>query len=150
MTSTPPRHAWDWLGRQRLLWRHVRTTLAWAPEPIGSRYRLVDSRQDVMERLRADYGDDPDVTTAVRDCVLDDVFLGQAHRGLDDLGITNAPRGLRWWWEEIVDQDHGVETATRSVRPPQSKPPGATQLALDLSGLEAQERMQDVQVGWGD
>lgn len=150
--ARPPRHAWDWMARQRLLWRHVRTRLATKPDPIGTRYRLIDSRGDVMARLRADYAVDAEVAEVVRQCVSEDVFLGHAHRGLDGLGITNAPRGLRWWWQEVVD--HGQQDPRRAVPParPAAAPPrpDPTQLALDIDAPSEREQLDDVRTGWGD
>jgi len=72
------------------------------------------------------------------------VFLGHAHRGLEGLGIRNAPRGMRWWWATITGADMPAPVATR---------PGVTrrrQLALDLSRLDTQQAIDDVHSGWGD
>lgn len=149
--ARPPRHAWDWLARQRLLWRHVRTRLAAKPDPVGSRYRLIDSRGDVMARLRADYPVDTEVAEVVRRCVSEDVFLGHAHRGLEGLGITNAPRGLRWWWQEVVDQGRQDRHPPAPSAPAASpRRPDPTQLALDLDEPSEREQLDDVRTGWGD
>ncbi len=148
MAPTPPRHAWDWFARQRLLWRHVRRDLAAAADPVGTRYRLVDARDDVVARLRQDYPTDDVVAATVHRRVDVDIFLGNADRGLDALGIRNAPRGLRWWWSAVTGQPDATDTpAARTDR----------QLALDVDRTDAvaahepgQPGLDEVRYGWGD
>lgn len=141
MASTPPHHAWAWFGRQRLLWRAVRRGLANQAGPLGERYRLVEDRDDVLAALKADYPQDAGVRALVHATIDREVFLGQAQRGLDGLGIRNAPRGLRWWLAAITDTD--VPEA-----PTPSEDARRRQLVLDV--VEAEAHLDDVRTGWGD
>lgn len=146
MPATPPRHAWDWFARQHLLWRHVREDLAAAPEPLASRYRLVEDRDDVVERLRRDYPADEVVAAALHRRLDQDIFLGHADRGLEALGVRNAPRGLRWWWSAITGRPTPtIDLADRS---------DTDQLRLDLRTAspadDARRDLDDVRYGWGD
>ncbi len=142
--ASPPRHAWDWFARQRLLWRGVQKDLATQDAPVGPRYRLVDARTDVVDHLRRDYPVDEVVRDIVHARINSEVFLGHAHRGLEGLGIRNAPRGLRWWWATIT----GAAMPTASV--PAADAAQRRQLALDLSRLDTQQAIDDVHTGWGD
>lgn len=146
---TPPRHAWEWFARQRLLWRGVRRELALQDAPVGPRYQLVDTRSDVVKRLRRDYPVDDVVRTVVHQRIDAEIFLGHAHRGLEGLGIRNAPRGLRWWWATITDTEQ-PETPTAGSSSAAAATTTARQLALDLSRLDPQQAIDDVQFGWGD
>lgn len=146
MPATPPRHAWDWFARQHLLWRHVRADLARSPEPLGPRYRLVEDREDVVARLRRDYPVDHVVAATLHRRLDQDIFLGQADRGLDALGIRNAPRGLRWWWSAITGRPTPtIDLATHADR---------DQLRLDLGSgpddVDPRQDLDDVRYGWGD
>ncbi len=146
MPATPPRPAWDWFARQHLLWRHVRGDLAAAPDPVGARYRLVEDRDDVLGNLRVDYPVDDVVAAAVHRRVDADIFLGGADRGLEALGIRNAPRGLRWWWSAITGRPTPtIDLAVASDR---------DQLRLDLDTAttagDRQRGLDDVRYGWGD
>lgn len=145
MAASPPRHAWDWFARQHRLWRAVRADLADHDEPLASRYGLVEARDDVMGRLRRDYTLDPVVVEVVHRHVDSEVFLGRADRGLDALGIRNAPRGLRWWWSAVtgLPDTTGRPTARHRDR----------QLSLDLDarrGGDEQLALDEVRYGWGD
>lgn len=142
MAASPPRHAWDWFARQHRLWRAVRRDLATAEDPLGARYSLVEARDDVMGRLRGDYPDDPVVVEVVHRHVDAEVFLGRADRGLDGLGIRNAPRGLRWWWSAVTGlPDPGRRAPVRHDR----------QLTLDLvTEPDEQSARDEVRYGWGD
>ena len=143
MAASPPRHAWDWFARQHRLWRAVRTDLAGRADPLQTRYGLVEAREDVMRRLRQDYPDDPVVVEVVHRHVDTEVFLGRADRGLEALGIRNAPRGLRWWWSAIT----GLPDTTSRPRPRPDR-----QLALDLGNRPGgpDAGRDDVRYGWGD
>lgn len=142
MVATPPHHAWAWFGRQRLLWRSTRRELADLPDPLGARYSLVEDRGDVLERLKADYPDDADVREVVHRRIDQAIFLGHAHRGLEQLGIRNAPRGLRWWWAAVTDTDVPAPDPAPSDRARRR------QLAIDLQ--DAQMQLEEVHTGWGD
>jgi hypothetical protein len=145
MAASPPRHAWDWFARQRRLWPAVRADLADRDEPLRSRYGLVEAREDVMGLLRQDYPGDPVVVEAVHRHVDAQVFLGRADRGLEALGIRNAPRGLRWWWSAVT----GLPDTTARPRPRPER-----QLALDLGGRpdpgDDRSSRDEVRYGWGD
>lgn len=145
-SDSPPRHAWDWFARQRLLWRGVRRDLADEDPPVGPRYRLVDTRADVVACLRRDYPDDEVVRAAVKRRIDAEIFLGHAHRGLEGLGIRNAPRGLRWWWAAVT----GSEVPGSS--PPADLSPATRQLALDVAEAadDPRQSLDDVHLGWGD
>lgn len=143
-SATPPRHAWDWFARQRLLWRGVRKDLAGQQPPVGPRYRLVDARTDVVDHLRRDYPVDEVVREVVHAHINSEVFLGHAHRGLEGLGIRNAPRGMRWWWATITGAKMPAAPAPTAHAPPRR------QLALDLSRGDPQRAIDDVRTGWGD
>lgn len=142
MAASPPRYAWDWFARQQRLWRAVRRDLAGLADPLGRRYALVEARDDVMDRLRHDYPIDAVVVEVVHRHVDAAVFLGRADRGLDALGIRNAPRGLRWWWSAITGlPDPGRRVPTR----------GGRQLSLDVGVAPDESAARDeVRYGWGD
>lgn len=143
MPASPPRHAWEWFSRQQLLWRHVRGDLASAPDPVGARYRLVEDRDDVMAHLRIDYPVDDVVATTVHRRIDGDIFLDRAERGLEGLGIRNAPRGLRWWWSAVTGRDDA------SIDPSGHAPREQLELRLDGSG-DDQAALDEVRYGWGD
>lgn len=134
--SGPPAYAWDWVARQRLVWREVRSRLAAMEDPQGGRYRVVSAKPDVVPLLRTDYPTDPVVRGVVRDVVTDLVFLGRTDRRFADLGLRNAPRGLRWWWRELTGEDVGVA-------PPPERPPAADTVPRQLD-------LDEVLRGYGD
>ncbi len=143
MAASPPRYAWDWFARQRRLWQAVRRDLAARPAPLDDRYGLVESRDDVVARLRDDYPRDAVVVEVVHRHVDAEVFLGRADRGLEALGIRNAPRGLRWWWSAVTGlPDPGRRAPVRRDR----------QLVLDVDRDHADQRSlhDEVRYGWGD
>lgn len=145
-STSPPRHAWDWFARQRLLWRGVHRDLSTQDPPVGPRYRLVDTRADVVACLRRDYPDDEVVRNVVHRRIDSEIFLGHAHRGLEGLGIRNAPRGLRWWWATITGAEVPETTRTAGAAGPTHR----RQLALDLPPGAGEQSLDDVHVGWGD
>lgn len=123
--SAPPAYAWDWFARQRLIWREVRVRLARASSPVSVRYSHVETRSDVVPLLRADYPHDPVVRDVVDAVIAELVFLGRTDRAFVDLGVPNAPRGMRWWWSALTGEVFESTTPTRM--PP--NPSG--QLTLD-------------------
>lgn len=124
-SAGPPAYAWDWFARQRLLWREVRSRLAGTRSPTARRYAAVETRSDVVTLLRTDFGDDEDVRRAVNDVVAEFAFLGRTNRTFDELGVPNAPRGMRWWWTALTGEELGRPTA-------RTAPPAvADQLDLD-------------------
>jgi len=130
--SAPPAYAWDWFARQRLLWREVRQRLARIPGPTQDRYRLVSAKADVIARLRTDYPVDTTVRNTVHQVITEIAFLGRTDRRFEDLGLRNAPRGLRWWWSVLTGEE-----LTAPVTAP------ATALARQLE-------FPDVLGGYGD
>lgn len=114
-TSSPPAYAWDWFARQRLLWREARLRLAAAQGPTQQRYGLVSAKSDVLARLRADYAADVVVRRTVDAVVGELAFLGRTDRHFDQLGIRNAPRGLRWWWTALTGEELAAPVAAKST-----------------------------------
>jgi hypothetical protein len=101
----PPAYAWDWFTRQRLLWREVRSRLAASSTPAATRYGAVEHRGDVLPMLRADYARDETVRATVDAVVANLVFLGRTDRTFSELGVRNAPRGMRWWWTALTGEE---------------------------------------------
>lgn len=134
-TAGPPAYAWDWFARQRLLWREARSRIAATPDPVARRYGLVSAKPDVLPMLRADFASDELVHDVVVDVVRDLVFLGNVDRSFADLGLRNAPRGLRWWWHELTGEE--VEA------PPPAAAPSASDLPRQLD-------LDEVFSGYGD
>ncbi len=95
MMSGPPGYAWDWVARQRLVWREARSRLARLDDPVARRYAVVSAKPDVVALLRRDYPTDDVVRGVLRDVVDEVAFLGRTDRAFDDMGLRNAPRGLR-------------------------------------------------------
>lgn len=137
--SGPPAYAWDWFARQRLLWRETRTRLARRDGPAARRYRDLEVRSDVIALLRAEYPRDDEVRRTVDEVVTELVFLGRTDGTFAALGVTNAPRGLRWWWSQLTGED--LATPGEARHPVRAEPP-ATQLALD-------DVLDDVFEGYG-
>lgn len=135
-SSGPPGYAWDWVSRQRLVWREARSRLARQPEPVGPRYAAVSAKPDVIPLLRLDYPDDPVVARTLREVVTELVFLGRTDRPFDELNVRNAPRGLRWWWRELTGEDVGTPP------PPSAGTPG--------DRVPTQLELEDVFGGYGD
>lgn len=134
----PPTFAWDWLARQRLPWQEARRRLVADRGAASARYALVDARNDVVALLRTDYPSDAAVRDAVDAVVREVVFLGRTDVPLAALGVRNAPRGLRWWWEHLTGEP--VAAALDAAPAPGARP-GAAQLSLGLD---------DVLGGYGD
>ncbi len=133
--SGPPAYAWDWFARQRLLWREARSRLAAAAAPAATRYHAVETRAEVLALLRSDYDRDPIVRGVVHEVVADVVFLGRTAGRFDDLGVTNAPRGMRWWWSVLTGETPEPSAPARTTEPPART---VAQLTLD-----------EVHLGWG-
>jgi len=142
MGVNPPAYAWDWFGRQRLLWHYARLSLIAADQPsdLILRYSATDARNDTLKLLREGYPLNPLVVTAVHDTISERVFLHRLHLPLADHGFHNAPRGLRWWWTALTG-----ETSTGAAPPVVN----AIQLAL---GFEAASyvHQKDIYEGYGD
>lgn len=135
-SSGPPGYAWDWVSRQRLVWREVRSRLAREDDPVGRRYSVVSAKPDVVPLLRADYPTDPVVRETLRAVIAELVFLGRTDRAFADLQVRNAPRGLRWWWRELTGEDIESPPPPSAGAPSDRKP---TQLEFE-----------DVLGGYGD
>ena len=122
-SAGPPAYAWDWLARQRLVWREARSRIAAAPIAAATRYAAVDTRADVVAMLRTDYPRDVEVRRVVDEAVAEVAFLGRTDVAFADLGARNAPRGMRWWWTALTGEDvegaggAGQRPATESARP---------------------------------
>ncbi len=121
--SSPPAYAWDWFSRQRLLWRETRSRLAHASSPVAVRYRTATSKSEAVPLLRADYPVDPTVRDVVQRVVAEIAFLDRTTVPFADLGVRNAPRGMRWWWTALTGEPVG------DVRREPPAPPA--QLTLD-------------------
>lgn len=135
-SSGPPGYAWDWVSRQRLVWREVRARLAREDGPVGRRYSVVSAKPDVVPLLRADYPTDAVVRDTLRAVIAELVFLGRTDRSFADLQVRNAPRGLRWWWRELTGEDIESPPPPSAGAPSDRKP---TQLEFE-----------DVLGGYGD
>ncbi|MEX2487237.1 MAG: hypothetical protein WD377_06440 [Nitriliruptoraceae bacterium] len=134
--SAPPAYAWDWFARQRLLWREARTRIAQSDSPAARRYARLETRNDTLPALRADYPDDAHVHDIVDDVVTEFVFLGRIDRSFVHLGVTNAPRGMRWWWSALTGESLDAPDTTRRAA-------GAAMLAGQLT-------LDEVLEGYGD
>jgi hypothetical protein len=134
----PPAYAWDWFARQRLLWRESRSRLAAAAAPAATRYGPLEAKSEVVASLRADYSRDEVVRDVVHQVVADVAFLGRTDVTFDRLGVTNAPRGMRWWWTALTGEELDRPTPT-SPRRAAAGPAASAQLTLD-----------DVHEGYGD
>jgi hypothetical protein len=132
--SGPPAYAWDWFARQRLLWRETRSRLAASAAPVATRYGALEAKAEVVSALRSDYARDELVRTVVHEVVSETAFLSRTDTTFARLGVTNAPRGMRWWWTALTGED--LDGPVR--RPHPGAAPG-TQLTLD-----------DVHEGYGD
>lgn len=77
--------------------------------------------------LRADYPRDERVRATVDSVVAELVFLGRTDRTWAQLGASNAPRGMRWWWTALTGEAPAAPTG-----PPRRRPgPDPDQLSLD-------------------
>lgn len=108
-------YAWDWFGRQRLLWREARQRLAVGPHESAPRYRATEAKPDVLALLRADYPRDEHVRRTVLNVLAELAFLGRTDVPFERLGARNPPRGMRWWWTAITGEE--LETATVAAGP---------------------------------
>lgn len=141
--SGPPAYAWDWFARQRLLWRDARSRVATSSAPVAARYAAIDTRADTMPLLRADYDRDELVRAAVDGAVAEVAFLGRTGGTFAELGLHNAPRGLRWWWTALTGEDLEVPRAA-------PRTPTHAQLSLDeLADQDVQLAMGEVHQGYG-
>ncbi len=136
MMSGPPGYAWDWVARQRLVWREARSRLARLDDPVARRYAVVSAKPDVVALLRRDYPTDDVVRRVLREVVEEVAFLGRTDRAFEEVGLRNAPRGLRWWWRELTGEDVTTSPPPRVGTPADREP---EQLDLD-----------DVLGGYGD
>jgi hypothetical protein len=134
----PPAYAWDWFARQRMPWRESRSRLAGTVTPAASRYAPLETKSEVVASLRADYDRDEVVRDVVHRVVADLAFLGRTEVAFDRLGVTNAPRGMRWWWTALTGEELDRPAPAR----PRSAPPGR--------GVGAQLSLEDVHEGYGD
>lgn len=101
----PPAYAWDWLARNRALWREVhRRVVSTATPAMAERYAAAGTRAEVVQLLRADYPRDPALRAEVDDAVARIAFLGRLDRPFAALGITAPPRGMRWWWSALTGE----------------------------------------------
>lgn len=113
-----PAFAWDWVSRQRLVWREAQSRLARSDEPTRSRYGRLSGKFEVMAALRGDYVDDAVVRHVLTDVIRELVFLGHTDRPFADLRVPNPPRGMRWWWYVLTDEDLDAGTPPPVVPPP--------------------------------
>jgi hypothetical protein len=142
----PPAYAWDWFARQRLLWRGSRERLASSAPPVSARYASVDTRADTMPLLRADYVRDDQVRGAVDGVVAEVAFLGRTDRSFAELGLHNAPRGLRWWWTALTGEELDGPAATAAAE----RTPTSSQLSLDqIAEQDLARAMDEVHGGYG-
>ncbi|MFU8839394.1 MAG: hypothetical protein ACNA8R_01575 [Nitriliruptoraceae bacterium] len=146
-TGAPPAYAWDWVARQRLVWRDARARLAATRGPVGARYAAVQDRADVLPLLRADYPTDAEVRRALHGAIAEVAFGGRTDVPFAQLGFRSAPRGLRWWWTAVT----GEELDRPRPRADAQAPTGPRQLRLpELAELDPQPALDDVAEGYGD
>lgn len=117
-TERVPAYAWDWVSRQRLVWREAQQRLAATAPPTGTRYARLSNRVDVMAALRTDHAGDDLVRDVVADVIRELVFLGHTDRPFADLRVRNAPRGMRWWWRALTGEDLDQGPPPPTVEPP--------------------------------
>lgn len=134
-TPTPPGYAWDWFTRQRLLWREAQVRLRGRPEIADGIYETLETRADVTARLREDYGRDRRVGRVVDAVVRELAFLDRTDEPFARVASPTAPRGMRWWWSHLADED----PPPAPPRPPARSRVPATQLTIE-----------DVLSGYGD
>lgn len=133
--EVPPAYAWDWFTRQRLLWQEARARLARGAGPAAVVYGGLETRPEVVARLREDYPEDPSVRAAVDEVVREVAFLDRTGRPFEEVASRTAPRGLRWWWHHLSGDD---------VPPPPPRP------AARDSIPETQLTIGEVLTGYGD
>ncbi len=146
-SRTPPAYAWDWVARQRLLWREVRSRLAGQSGGVGARYASVQDRVEILPLLRADYPTEPAVRDTLHAVIAEVAFVGRTEVPFAQLGFRSAPRGLRWWWTAVTGEELD--------RPPRASGEaarrGPRQLTLDeVSEVDPQPALDDVAEGYGD
>jgi hypothetical protein len=145
--AAPPVYAWDWVARQRLLWREVRSRLAAVEGPVGARYAMVQDRVDILPLLRADYPADPLVRDTLHRVIAEVAFVGRTDVPFAALGFRTAPRGLRWWWTAVTGEE--LDRPRRAAG--DAGPGGPHQLTLpELAELDPQPALDDVAEGYGD
>lgn len=148
VAASPPGYAWDWIARQRLVWREARSRLAASDGPEGARYQAVIDRSDVLAGLRDDYLSDANVRELLHTVIAEVAFGGRTHVPFTQVGFRTAPRGLRWWWTavtgEVLDRPRGRSDTEGDRAGPQ-------QLTLpELAELDPQPALDDVAEGYGD
>lgn len=148
VAASPPGYAWDWVTRQRLVWREARSRLAASGGPEEARYRPVLDRSDVLACLRADYPSDSDVREVLHAVIAEVAFGGRTHVPFAQVGFRTAPRGLRWWWTAVTGE---VLDRPRPAPGIESDQAGPQQLTLpELAELDPQPALDDVAEGYGD
>jgi hypothetical protein len=146
VAGVPPAYAWDWVARQRLLWREARSRLAASSGPEGPRYQAVIDRADVLACLRADYPGVPAVRETLHAAIAEVAFGGRTDVPFAQVGFRTAPRGLRWWWTAVTG-----EVLDRPSRQTADAHAGPRQLTLpELADLDPQPALDDVAEGYGD
>lgn len=132
--SGPPAYAWDWFARQRLLWREVRSRLAASATPAAARYAALDTKSEVVAALRSDYARDEVVREVVHRVVGEVAFLSRLDVPFAGLGVTNAPRGMRWWWTALTGEELDAPSRAHA----------------DTTTAGRQLTLDDVHEGYGD
>jgi hypothetical protein len=131
----PPGYAWDWFTRQRLLWREAQDRLRRRPGNAGTAYDGLDTRAEVTARLREDYPIDAGVRDVVDAVVREVAFLDRTDKPFGRVAAASAPRGLRWWWSRLSDDD---------APPAPPRPPARDRVP------DTQLTIEDVLSGYGD
>lgn len=146
--ASPPGYAWDWVARQRLVWRAARSRLAADDGPDAARYAAVQDRGDILPLLRADYPTSPTVRSHLHEVIAEIAFGGRTSVPFAQVGFRTAPRGLRWWWTAITGEE--LDRPTRRTGPVDD-PARPQQLTLpELAELDPQPALDDVAEGYGD
>jgi hypothetical protein len=100
--------------------------------------RTLDTRAEVIAALRRDYASDAELRRIVDTAIVEVAFLGRLDVPLQELGVSTAPRGMRWWWSHLGGPapDDDRSELTGGGEP--------------FASLPVQLRLVDVLSGYGD
>jgi hypothetical protein len=144
--ASPPGYAWDWVARQRLVWRAARSRLAAGDGTEAARYAAVQDRGDILALLRTDYATSATVRDRLHGAIAELAFGGRTGIPFAQVGFRSSPRGLRWWWTAITGEELDRPRPTSRVAPD-----GPRQLTLpELAEMDPQPALDDVAEGYGD
>lgn len=146
--ASPPGYAWDWVARQRLVWRAARARLASGDGPEAARYAAVQDRADVLPLLRADYPSSDEVRRSLHAAISEIAFGGRTDVPFAQVGFRTSPRGLRWWWTAVTGEE--LDRPTRRTEPVDEPAPPQQLTLPELAELDPRPALDDVAKGYGD